>query len=145
MAIGLPQGMDLHDGIVDACLNAGIRDGVVVEGHATLDRVNLHRVVSTTFPVVEQYETLEGPYELASIDGLLIDGELHAHIVVAAPDRVAGGHLHQGTRVLYLAEIVVVALAFEREVTRVRDPETDLWLLRHSNGGGPDPVEGAGM
>lgn len=136
LVLSIPRDTDLHDGIISACIDAGIRDAVLVEGHATLDPVALHRVTSTAFPIVEGYETLDGPWELVSLGGLLVNGELHAHAAVADEHRTAGGHLHSGSRVLYLAEIVVIALDFHRKVTRKHEARTNLWLLESSDDAG---------
>lgn len=130
LVLSIPRDADLRDGIIAACLEEGIRDAVVLEGHATLDQVTLHQVTSTEYPIVEGYQSLEGPWELVSLEGLLIDGELHAHVTVADTDRVRGGHLHSGSRVLYLAEVVVLELGFQDRLTREHEPGTDLWLLQ---------------
>ena len=96
----------------------------------------IHRVTSPGFPIAEAYETLEGPYEVVSLSGLLVDGELHAHITVADTEHAAGGHLHSGSRVLYLAEVVMLPLTYPRAMTRRHTPDTNLWLMQPLDQGG---------
>jgi len=68
-------------------------------------------VTTTGYPAVEHFERWEDkPLELSSIDGVIADGKPHLHAVVSDKEKAYSGHLEEGCRVLYLAEIVIVEL-----------------------------------
>lgn len=131
LVVTLERGEDLHDGILAACRANAVRDAVVVSGVATLSPIVFHDVTTEDFPIGENIRTLSGPWELTAMSGLVIDGEIHAHIAAANSETAVGGHLHPGTQVLYLAEIVLLALRISgANVRREHEPGTNLWLIR---------------
>ena len=68
-------------------------------------------------------DLLEKPLELLSVSGLIADGEPHLHIVVSCGENeVYGGHLHEGSQVLYLAEIAFLVFN-QHKMERQPDPE----------------------
>lgn len=100
-------GEDLLECIKKAIADHHIKNGVIVTGYGTLDQSRVHMVTSSGFPIEEFIDEKEKPLEVLSIDGVIADGELHAHIVISDVDRAYGGHLEPGCRVLYLAEVVI--------------------------------------
>ena len=89
----------------------GIRDGYIASAIGTLDYCVMHMVMTTGYPPIEYFARWEDkPLELSSIDGIIADGVPHLHMVVADHERAYAGHLEEGCRVLYLAEIVMVEL-----------------------------------
>lgn len=88
-----------------------IKDAVVVSAIGTLSDCVLHMVMTTEYPVVEHFEHWEDkPLELSSIDGIIADGKPHLHATVSDHERAYSGHLEEGCKVLYLAEIVIAEL-----------------------------------
>jgi hypothetical protein len=68
--------------------------------------------------------------ELLSVNGLIADGEPHLHIAVSCGENeVYGGHLEDGSEVLYLAEIAILVFN-EHRMIREPDPERKVRLLR---------------
>ena len=129
VVVHLDEGEDLYEGILEACRISGLRDAVVIDGHATLDPVVTHDVTSVDYPIVENVRTLNGPHELTNIAGLVIDSEVHAHVTVATSDAAHGGHLHRGTKVRYLAELTLLGLDFDEPLTRRHEAVTNRWLI----------------
>ncbi|MFW6026289.1 MAG: PPC domain-containing DNA-binding protein [Candidatus Woesearchaeota archaeon] len=84
-----------------------IKNGVILSGYGTLSEAVLHMVTTTDYPVKEHFEEMNKPLEIISIDGLIVEGDLHAHITLSDKDQAYGGHLEPGCKVLYLAEIVI--------------------------------------
>lgn len=107
LVIRLDQGDFLLEGVEEAARMAGVTDGFVASCIGTLDVVKMHFVMTTEYPAVESYPTLVGPFELNSLSGIIADGKLHGHLMITDSEKAYGGHLEAGTRVLYLAEIVV--------------------------------------
>ncbi len=104
-------------------------DAYVASAIGTLDFCVLHMVMTTTYPPVEHFERWENkPLELASIDGMIADGVPHLHTVVSDHQMAYAGHLEDGCRVLYLAEIVIVEL--QAGTKRIRNENGILKLVR---------------
>ena len=107
----LEQGEDILEGIEKLIERENVENAVVLSGIATVDRLSLHMVTTLGYPfdyVMDNRE--EEPLEVASIDGLICDGEPHLHCVVSDTEKAYAGHLHHGCRVLYLCEIVIQEL-----------------------------------
>ncbi len=107
-------------------------DAYVASAIGTLDFCVLHMVMTTTYPPVEHFERWENkPLELASIDGMIADGVPHLHTVVSDHQMAYAGHLEDGCRVLYLAEIVIVEL--QAGTKRIRNENGILKLVRKAD------------
>ena len=59
---------------------------------------------------VDEFITLEEPMELASLQGVVIDGEPHFHMVISDLEQTYTGHLEEETTVLYLVEITLAEI-----------------------------------
>lgn len=84
-----------------------IENGLILTGYGTLDKSNVHMVTTTGFPVNEYFDKKEEALEVLSLDGIIADGKIHAHIVISDTEYAYGGHLEPGCRVLYLCEAVL--------------------------------------
>ena len=61
-----------------------IRTGAVVSGVGTLDRFICHMVTTTAYPPVEYFHTVNDvALELASLQGAIVEGVPHVHMVVS--------------------------------------------------------------
>lgn len=94
------------------CLNQAItehkiKNGAVVSMIGTLDKAQYHMIQTTEDDPTNGFYTVEGSIEVAAGQGLIIDGEPHIHICMAIPEASYLGHLEEGCRVLYLAEIAI--------------------------------------
>jgi predicted DNA-binding protein with PD1-like motif len=56
----------------------------------------------------DEFLTVKGPIEIQNVDGIIAAGEPHLHLTLSSPEKgVFGGHLENGCRVLYRAEITL--------------------------------------
>lgn len=109
IVIRIPPGEDVLAGVKQAVAERGVRTGAVVSGIGTLRDCHLHMVETTGFPVHEAHpEWHDVPLELASMNGLVLDGEPHLHAVVSSTEGAVGGHVEPGCVVLYLCEILLL-------------------------------------
>ena len=107
----LDSGDYLLESIESFVKKENIRDAVVVSAIGTLDEYRVHWVTTTGFPPKNRLEHWKDkPLELASVGGIIANGEPHLHIVVSDSEKAYCGHLEKGCRVLYLAEIVIIEL-----------------------------------
>ena len=110
LLISLDRGDLFIESIEREAAEAGFRNAVIVSAIATFEKLVMHRVLTLDEKAVESYETYETPLELSSVDGMIIDGHIHLHFTASDPDNVYIGHLEPGTKVMYLAEILLAEI-----------------------------------
>ena len=110
LVINLERGDLLLESIMGELNKLGIKDAIITSAIGSLSKVIIHRVTGFEPKPVDEYVTLEKPMELASIQGIVLDGHPHFHIVVSDLEQTYTGHLHEGSTVLYLVEITLVEL-----------------------------------
>jgi len=123
------RGEDLLETIETSTRSNHVTNGVILSAIGTLENCRIHRVTSEKLPPEEEYVDMDGPLEINSVSGVIADGRLHAHISVSNGKGTYGGHLEPGSRILYLAEIVVAEITGV-SFNRVPDVATGLRLLR---------------
>lgn len=87
-----------------------IKNSCVISGIGTLKRLSFHRILTTEEKPKDEYITLEGPFELSSTQGLIINYEPHLHFVASDLKNTYSGHLEYNSQVLYLAEFTLLTL-----------------------------------
>ena len=109
--LSLEPGDYVLESIKELAKKEKVKDAVVVSAVGTLDQYRIHYVLTTGFPPQNRFEHWKDrPLELASVNGVIADGEPHLHVVVSDSEKAYAGHLEEGCRTLYLAEIVIIEL-----------------------------------
>ncbi len=85
----------------------GIRNGIIVSGVGSLNRYRVHVVNRPTLPTEDAFFAGEGPFDILTVTGMILDGRVHAHITFSNTERAMGGHLEEGCKVLTFAVIVL--------------------------------------
>lgn len=85
----------------------GIRSGVILSGIGSLSRYHVHVVDKPELPTRDAFFGAEGPFDILSVTGLIIEGRVHAHITLSNTERAVGGHLEEGCRVLTFAMVII--------------------------------------
>lgn len=108
--LNLSKGEKLLESITAEVQRLKIKDAVVMSGIGAMRKVGYHAITTTEDIATNKYMTVEGPIELGSIQGLIIDGEPHLHISSADLKYSYIGHLENDTEVQYLAEITIAEI-----------------------------------
>lgn len=108
--ISLEKGDLLRESIEELTKKEMVKNAVVISGIATFDKAQLQMATTYGFPIEYYVHTLNEPLELASLDGTIIDFTPHIHGVIGNTEHTWAGHLLDGCRILYLAEIVIQEL-----------------------------------
>ncbi len=87
-----------------------LRNAAILSGVGSLSRYRVHVVETTNMPPGNIFFSDEGPYDILTVTGLVVDGGIHAHIAFSDPTSALGGHLEEGCRVLTFAVIVLMEL-----------------------------------
>ena len=116
VALRLNPGDDMLLALRSAVAEHGIRNAVIVSGVGSLDRYHFHVVKTTNMPPGNTFVRGEGPFDILTVTGLVVTGEVHAHITFSNTEVAMGGHLEEGCRVLTFA-VIVLAEAHDVDFT----------------------------
>ena len=94
----------------------GIRNAAILSGVGSLDRYHFHVVKTTNMPPGNTFIRGDGPFDILTVTGLVVNGAVHAHITFSNTEVAMGGHLEEGCRVLTFA-VVVMAEALDVDLT----------------------------
>jgi len=98
----------LLESIMDAIRKHGVQDGAVLTAAGSLQECTFHAVTSFAAKPEQKFTTRKEPMEILNINGIIAAGEPHLHMTLASVQGAAfGGHLENGCRVLYRAEITI--------------------------------------
>ena len=116
VALRLDPGDDVLLTLRAAVEEQGIRNAGILSGVGSLDRYNIHVVKTTNMPPGNTFVQGEGPFDILSVTGLVVNGKVHAHITFSNTELAMGGHLEEGCRVLTFA-VVLMAEALDVDLT----------------------------
>jgi uncharacterized protein len=116
VALRLDPGEDVLLSLRAAVAEQGIRNAAILSGVGSLDRYHFHVVKTTNMPPGNAFIRGDGPFDILSVTGLVVDGEVHAHITFSNTELAVGGHREEGCRVLTFA-VVVMAEALDVDLT----------------------------
>ena len=105
--VRLDRGDLLLETIQDVIQKNGIADGAVLTAAGSLQECTFHRVKSFAEKPEDEFTTVKEPMEILNINGLIAGGEPHLHLTLAGAHGAFGGHLENGCRVLYRAELTI--------------------------------------
>jgi predicted DNA-binding protein with PD1-like motif len=125
----LDKGELLLEGIQEAVRKEGIKSAVITGGIGSLTNCNSHVITVTGLPPKDERIAAKGAIELASVQGSVVDGDPHVHIIAWNWDtkETYVGHLEEGCEVCYRVEISMQALEGVN-IERVYDPSGMIWI-----------------
>jgi hypothetical protein len=99
----------LLESILDVIKKNNVQDGEVLVTAGSVSECTYHYVSTTDLRSKNVFKTVKGPFEILNAGGIIAAGEPHIHITLSSPEKGAfGGHLENGCRVLYLAEVTIL-------------------------------------
>jgi len=117
--LAIEPGEYMLESIMALIERAGIRTGAVVSGIGTLDHCIMHMVVPGGQTIQEWHDT---PLEVVGMQGIIADGKPHIHLSVSTKQAGVSGHPHEGCRVQYLIEVVILEFLGLNLTRLPRDP-----------------------
>ena len=105
----LGKGDLLQESISAELKRLGIRNAILLSCIGSLRKLTIHIIASTDELSTDEFMTIEEPIEIGAVQGLVLNGEPHFHIVCSAPgNRQFTGHLENGCEVQYLVELSLI-------------------------------------
>lgn len=121
VVVRMKNQVDMLQGLREAAAREKIKNAVILSGAGSLVSYHVHVVSNTTLPATEAFFKEEGPFDLLTTNGYIIDGRVHAHISFSNTQKAMGGHLEPGTRVFTFAIITVGVLDDSTSLKRMDD------------------------
>lgn len=113
---------DLLAGLQKMVKQEKIRNGVILAGAGSVRGYHIHQVSNRTFPSKNMFEKdPTAPADLISMNGYIMNGQIHAHMTLANPEKAFGGHLEPDTRVFTFAIVTIGVLDDSVDFSRLDD------------------------
>jgi predicted DNA-binding protein with PD1-like motif len=84
-----------------------IKNAVILNGIGSSKSYSYHVVSSPDIPPKEIYPREEKALDIISVQGFVLDGRVHAHIIFSDEKISFGGHLEEGVKLLTFAIITL--------------------------------------
>ena len=97
--IRLNSGDDVLESIRNAAAKQGVKNAIILAGTGSTVNYHYHIVTSVTFPPENVSVKGEGSSDVCNVNGLIINGRVHAHITHSNTEGTHGGHLEEGVKV----------------------------------------------
>ena len=121
IVIHLGKGELLLESIQRALEEQGIKNAVLLSAIGSLRKLSMHIIMDTDDKATNNFLVVEKPFELCSMQGLVLDGVPHFHMVCSAPGNESFcGHVEPGCEVQYLMEIALMEVR-DMDLPRRRD------------------------
>jgi predicted DNA-binding protein with PD1-like motif len=99
---------DLLAGLEKMAKQEHIQNGVILSALGSVRGYQIHQVSNRTMPSQDTFEENPTmPADIASMNGYVINGRIHAHITLSTPERTMAGHLEPGTEVFTFAAVTI--------------------------------------
>lgn len=85
-----------------------IQNAIIISGLGSVKSFHYHVVASCENPPKEEFTKQSYPSDIVNINGLVMDGRIHSHIILSNKEKCYGGHLELGTVVLTFAVVVLL-------------------------------------
>ena len=98
--VRMDTGEDILNTLRAAVAQHRIRNALILGEVGSIQGYHIHVVDTTTMPPHDLFLKGDGPFDVISMNGLVIDGRVHTHITFSDAQKAMGGHLEEGCRVL---------------------------------------------
>jgi predicted DNA-binding protein with PD1-like motif len=111
----MDPGDDILEKLTEAIDVHKIKNALILNGIGSVSSHHYHVVSSRVNPPNEIFVKADAPADVISLNGLVLDGRVHAHITLSNDKTSYGGHLEPGTVVLTF--LVVSLMPFDNDLT----------------------------
>ena len=106
--IRMNSGDDVLEGLSEAVKKHGINNAIIIAGTGSTVNHNFHVVASSNLPPGNLYTKDDNKAsDVLNLNGVVINGRVHAHITHSDKDIAYGGHLEDGVKVLTFLTITL--------------------------------------
>lgn len=113
---------DLLAGLQKIVRQEKIRNAVILAGIGSVRNYQIHSVSNREFPSKNIYiKDPTTPADIVSVNGYVVNGEVHAHVTLADAGKAFGGHIEPDTSVFTFAAITLGVFSDDVDLTKLLD------------------------
>jgi predicted DNA-binding protein with PD1-like motif len=101
-------GDDVLERLRTAVKEHDIKNAVILAGVGSVISHHYHVVASTVNPPKEYFSKGDAAADILNINGMIINGRVHAHITFSNEKVAYGGHLEPGVEVLTFTAVTMI-------------------------------------
>jgi uncharacterized protein len=115
---------DLLGGIEKMVKEQKIKNAVILAGIGSVRDYHVHSVSNRDFPSKNTFvKDPSAPADIVSVNGYVVNGEVHAHMTMTDPDKAFGGHIEPETHVFTFAAITLGVFDDKVDLTHLLDKD----------------------
>jgi predicted DNA-binding protein with PD1-like motif len=115
---------DLLAGLEKTVKQQKIKNAVILAGIGSVRNYHVHSVSNRDFPSKNMFvKDPKSPADIVSVNGYVVNGEVHAHMTMTDPDKAFGGHIEPETNVFTFAAITLGVFDDKVDLTHLLDKD----------------------
>jgi hypothetical protein len=108
MVIRLDSDDDILLSIREAVAQHDLKHALILGAMGSVRRYHVHVVESSELPPRDIFLKGEVPLDILSLNGVVMDGRVHAHVSFSGTAETMGGHLEEGCQILSFGQVWLV-------------------------------------
>jgi predicted DNA-binding protein with PD1-like motif len=121
VVIRLKNKANLLAGITKVVQEQHIKNGVILSAIGSMRGYEVHTISNRDLPTQNTFvKNPTQPADLVSMNGYIVNGNIHAHMTLATPDKVIAGHLEADNEV-YTYAIVTIGVMDDTNLDKIDD------------------------
>jgi uncharacterized protein len=115
---------DLLAGLTKMVAQQKIKNAVILSGIGSVRNYQVHSVSNRDFPSKNMFtKDPTSPADIVSVNGYIVNGEVHAHMTMTDPEKAFGGHIEPETNVFTFAAITLGVFDDKVDLTHLLDKD----------------------
>jgi predicted DNA-binding protein with PD1-like motif len=111
---------DLLASLEKAVKEQKIKNAVILAGIGSVRNYQVHSVSNRDFPSKNVFiKDPSSPADIVSVNGYVVNGEVHAHMTMTDGDKAFGGHLEPATNIFTFAAITLAVFDDKVDLTNL--------------------------
>lgn len=110
LTVRLNPGDEIYSALNEAIRREKINNAIILTGVGSVNAFHYHVVSTPEMPPENAFVKGEKAMDIVNINGMVLEGRLHSHIIFSDTKVALGGHMEPGCRVLTFAVVVFALL-----------------------------------
>ncbi len=107
LAIRLNPGDDILERLQEAAKREKLHNAVILSGVGSVYSYHYHVVGTRDLPPENVFMRGDEALDIVNINGMILEGRVHAHITLSNIHTALGGHMEPGCKVLTFAVVLI--------------------------------------
>lgn len=116
LAVRFNAGEDILEKLEEVVRREKLQNATILTGVGSVNSYHYHVVSTRELPPENAFVKGDDALDIVNINGVILEGRVHAHITLSNTQHALGGHMEPGCRVLTFA-VAVIGVASEPDFT----------------------------